>query len=438
MSHGLVHADAIDIALPRSKTLLWLWSLYPVLIPFYFMGRTLNPGTHKFVSGVPQVADYYFAAFMGLVFFSLPFRLPRASLPVVGAVVGFVAYTGLVNAVWATNLDDLSPLKNTLFYIYDALLFVTCLMLYERFGEQFLKTTVYAVMASVLLQAVLSPLAYQSEMYRQALFFNDENQLGYFCVLSATIVVLGTRRFAIPASHQTVFFAALGYLALLSQCRAALLALGVLVFVAVLERPLRLLMVLAGLGTIYFLLTLDPAVLGKSEERLVMSGEYDTLATRGYDRILNYPEHIVFGAGEGAYERFRSALFASEIHSSYGTLLFCYGLLGTTLFSAALFWIAKADWRTAFFLIPPFVYGSAHHGVRAAFFWTMLAVLCCIAALYPPPKSCTASRAAGPAPHLRSSARLPATECLQPIVNIRIQTLVDAGRPAPRLRCLTH
>jgi hypothetical protein len=379
VSHSIERVDAIDSSVTQPHAILWLWALYPLLIPFYFMGRTLNPGTQKFLSGVPQVADYYLAGLMGLVFLSVPFRLLRATIPVVGALALFVGYTGLINFIWATRLEDLSLLKSTLFYVYDVLLFVTCLLLYERYKDQFLKVTVYAVAASVLLQAILSPFAHQEGMSRQALFFNDENQLGYYCVLAATIFVLGARHFAIPTWYQAVFYTALGYLAVLSQCRGGLVALGVLLFVSVLERPLRLLLVLGTLGAVYFLMTLEPSLLGKSEERLVQAGEYDSAETRGYDRILSYPEHILVGAGEGAYERFRSALYASEIHSSYGTLLFCYGIVGTTLFGAALFWIVRGDPRSALFLLPAFAYGSAHHGLRAAFFWVMLAVLCCIA-----------------------------------------------------------
>lgn len=379
MSDGLAQGDARGSSRIRAKMFLWLWAVYPVLIPFYFMGRTLTPGQQKFQSGVPQVADYYFAAFMALVFFSLPFRLPRATVPVVGALAAFVSYTGLINFIWAANLEDLSLLKNTLFYVYDCLLFVTCMLLYEKYKDAFLKVTVYAVAASVLLQALLSPLSIDPGQSRQALFFNDENQLGYFCLLAATILTLGARRFDIPAAHRAVFYAAVGYLAFLSQCRGALVGLGVLVVVAVLERPLRLLLVIGGLTAVYLVLALDPGIVGKAEERLVVAGEYDTPETRGYDRIVNYPEHILFGAGEGAYERFRSALYGSELHSSYGTLLFCYGIIGTVLFGAALFWIARADLRLALFLIPAFAYGSAHQGVRFAFFWTMLAVLACSA-----------------------------------------------------------
>ena len=217
-------------------------------------------------------------------------------------------------------------------------------------------------------------------MSRQALFFNDENQLGYYCLLAATGFVLGSRRFAIPLAGQAVFYVLLGYLAFLSQCRGALVGLAILMGVALLDRPLRLMAALGGVAAVLLVMTLDPSIIGKSEERLVVAGSYDTLETRGYDRILNHPEHILLGAGEGAYERFQSALFSSEIHSSFGTLLFCYGIIGMGLFSAALVWIARASPRTALFLIPAFVYGFAHYGLRFAFFWLMLAVLCCMAA----------------------------------------------------------
>jgi hypothetical protein len=279
----------------------------------------------------------------------------------------------------------MSLLKNTLFYAYDVVLFLTYLLLYSRLGEPLLKATVCSVGVSVVLQAVLSPLAPEQAFSRRALFFNDENQLGYYCVLSGTIFVLGTRRFPVRLRYQVPVYGAIGYLTVVSQCRGALAGLAVLVVLAVLERPFRLLLVVTGLTAAYAALTLAPAVVGKSGERLVTQGEYDTLSTRGYDRLLNYPEHVFFGAGEGAYGRFHSELYGTELHSSFGTLLFCYGLLGTGFFTYGLFRIAKGDPKSALFVIPAFVHGSAHHGLRFAFFWAMLAFLCCIALGRKPP-----------------------------------------------------
>jgi hypothetical protein len=360
---------------PPPKLLLGMWSLYPVLVPFYLMGKTPIPGTEKVEGGVPQLADYFLVLLMTLTVLRVPFRLTRSAVMLLSAMAAFVSYTIFVNFAWTVGLEDLSLLKSSLYYVYDGALLMTCLMLYTTFGDAFLDVTVHAVGASVVLQAALSPFATQSSASRQALFFNNENQLGYFSVLAGTIILLGARHVTIRAWHQALFFAALGYLALLSQSRSALLGLGALAILAHLDRPLRLMMVLGALAVASALLLVAPPLLSKSEERLVVGGEYDTFATRGYDRIVNYPEHVLFGAGEGAYERFRSELYASELHSSYGTLLFCYGIPGTALFTLVLWLFCRHDPWTALFVIPALVHGMGHQGLRFAFFWATLAFL---------------------------------------------------------------
>jgi hypothetical protein len=359
---------------------LKLWFVYPLLVPFYLMGKTPIPGTEKVEGGVPQIADYYLIAFMALVLCKLPFRLRGSAVMVAQALVCFIGWTAVVNLAWSTELEDLSLVKSSLYYVYDGLLLFTCLVLYANFKEQFLYVTVQSVGTSVVLQAILSPLAPQgNNIFRQAAFFNNENQLGYFCVLAATIFVLGARRFSIRLRYQAIFFAALGYLALISQSRGGLLGLGVLTVVSCLGRPVRLLFTFGGAAVVYLVLALTPQMLSKSDGRLVTGGEYDTPATRGYDRIVNYPEYTLLGAGEGVYERFRSELYASEIHSSYGTLLFCYGIPGTLLFTLMLLFICQSDPWIGLYLIPAFVHGVGHQGLRFAFFWTMLAFLCAMA-----------------------------------------------------------
>jgi hypothetical protein len=138
--------------------------------------------------------------------------------------------------------------------------------------------------------------------------------------------------------------------------------------------------VLAVLAAGHAVMTLTPGLLGDLGVRLATPGEYDSLAARGYDRIVNHPEYLFFGAGEGAYERFKSELYPwGEIHSTFGTLLFCYGILGTGLFVCGLFFACRRDLRAALYFLPAFVHGTAHHGGRFAFFWTMLAFVCCCA-----------------------------------------------------------
>jgi hypothetical protein len=369
----------MNAAAPPPRAYLLAWSAYLLLVPFYFLGKTPVPGTQKLASGVPQVADYYLVAVMALVFLGLRLRLPRPAAPVLAAFGAFVGYGALVNGAWAVALEDASLLKNTLYYTYDALLLLTALALHGRFGDRFLRTTVYAVAASVFLQLLLSPFAPEPYSSRQPLFFNDENQLGYFCVLAATLFALGSRRFRLSPAFRLAFYGATGYLTLISQCRGALLGMATLAVVSQVGRPARLLLVLVGLAAVGLILTVDPGVVGKSGERLIAGGEYDSLATRGYDRLVNYPEYLFLGAGEGAYERFHSALYGSEIHSTLGSLLFCYGIIGAGCFLAGVFVLCRHDPRAALYLLPALVHGTGHQGLRFAFFWVMLGFLACTA-----------------------------------------------------------
>ena len=377
---------------------LLAWAVYPLLVPFYLMGKTPAPGGQKLLSGVPQVADFYLVGVMALVFLGLRCRPVREAAPVVRALLAFVGYAALVNFAWTMLLEDASLLKNTLYYVYDTLLFLTFLALYSRFGDRLLRVTVAAVAASVFLQLALSPLAPGAPGARVALFFNDENQLGYFCVLAGSLFALGATRFAVPAPLQFAFYGAVGYLTFLTQCRGALLGLAALALVANLGRPLRLLVTAAGLAAVLLALELAPDALGRPHERLLASGEYDSFATRGYDRLANYPEYLFLGAGEGAYERFRSALYGSELHSSFGTLLFCYGVVGAGCFVCALAFVCRRDVRAALYLLPAFAYGSGHQGVRFAFFWVLLAFVCCTALGRRPADPTVSDSALEPAP----------------------------------------
>jgi hypothetical protein len=369
----------MNIAAAKTDTFLKLWFVYPLLVPFHLWGKAPVEGTSSVVGGIPQLADVYLTGIMGLAFIALPVRLGRPVAYVVHALVLFVAYTAIVNSAWAIGLEDLRPLRYTAFYAYGVCLFLTCMILYQNFGEEFLYATTVAVGVSVVLQVVLSPFAPSSLYSRTALFFSSENHLGYFCVLSGTIFVVGAQRFSIRLSFRLIVYAVLAYLVFISQSRGALLGLGALAIVASTQHPIRMLFTLIAAAAIFLVINLLPGLLSKNEERLVVAGEYDSIETRGYDRLVNHPEYLLLGAGEGAFERFRSAIFGFEIHSSFGTIVFCYGIPGTLLFCLAIFLICKLDLRIALYMLPAFIYGTSHQGLRFASFWVMLSFLFCSA-----------------------------------------------------------
>ena len=58
---------------------------------------------------------------------------------------------------------------------------------------------------------------------------------------------------------------------------------------------------------------------------------------RAAEKILNYPEYFIYGAGEGNYERYYPEP-VNEIHSSFVNLFFSYGIIPFTILMA---WFKK-------------------------------------------------------------------------------------------------
>jgi hypothetical protein len=368
------------------KIYLGIWSCALLLIPFYLLGHDqerhiLTPVPTAFApkveGGVPQIADDVMLVLMVLVFCDLGFCFIRRTIPIIQAFAAFTTYAVMINLLWSYWLSDLYLIRNSLFYVFNFLVLVMFLVLYARCRETFLKVTVHALAASVILQALLSPFGQVEGWFRQKLFFNNENQLGYFALLATVVFSTGTKVFPIKTGYQACFYVAATYLAILSLSKAALIALAVLFFLLLLQRPLSSLAVLIVLA-VAFTPILAPDIIDKLEMRMGTADDDETLEARGYDRMWNHPEYLIFGAGEGAYGRFNSQL-ASELHSSFGTLLFCYGLVGTLLFTCGLLFIcSKLRSNALVLLFPVFLYGTAHHGLKFRLLWILLAFLSCL------------------------------------------------------------
>ena len=108
-------------------------------------------------------------------------------------------------------------------------------------------------------------------------------------------------------------------------------------------------------------------------ETVQVSGTEEYLTDRGLDRLIDHPEYLFAGAGEGYYLRFHHSKF--EIHSSAANLLFSYGIVGTLLFLMFLHRISVvAGTRLTLIMVPALTYSLFHHGMRARPFWLLLAV----------------------------------------------------------------
>ena len=354
---------------------LMLWSLVVVLMPFYV-----------FESGLPQPADL-----LGLILLIILLRRwngklrPSLARPLKSLIV-FMLYVIGVNIAWSFVLLTFSLdakqgfLVAPSFYIFNALTFLAFLLMFQRYGELLLWLTARLVLVSTFIQVALA-FVVPRVVGRSIVMFNNPNQLGYYALLSAGILLLAQPRLRLSTIQVTVGLAAASYLALLSASKAALASiagLGTLLLVSKFRTVILMSLVFAVL-----IFTDNP--FSKAMERAALRIENDKslqfVDERGYDRILNHPEYCILGAGEGGYHRFRetSLIGSHELHSSMGTLFFCYGIVGTILFGVFLWRTTSGSGLRAWVIVAGvFAYGMTHQGLRFRLVWVLLGMVCAL------------------------------------------------------------
>src|SRR5436190_4594183 len=310
-------------------------------------------------------------------------RLPPPLVKPLKYLIVFIIYVTIVNVVWSFAIVTFSTdakqgfLLAPTYYIFNGLAFFTFLLMFQRYGERVLWLTVRLVLASVFLQAVIA-LVLPKSLARATVMFNNANQLGYYAVLSACIILLGQKRLKLSTLQVTAGLAACSYLALLSASKAALASIAALGAALLISKLRTIAMTLAVLG---LLITTDnpfSRAIEHAEQRIVNDQSLGFIEERGYDRIGAFPEYWIMGAGEGDYDRFReiSAIGAHELHSSMATLFFCYGIFGTLLFLLYLWgtmW--GAGLRAWLILGAALAYGMTHQGLRFRLLWLLLAMV---------------------------------------------------------------
>lgn len=368
-----VSAIVADIRQLLRHPALAVWCIYVALIPFYL-----------FKSGLPQPGDMVVLVLLPIVLGQWNGRLEKGYIRVLRPLIWFTAWVCLVDFGWAVILGNFGLFGMDtfvlfpLYYIYNLLIFLAALILYRRFGDAFLRLTLYVVFATLFLQVAAS-FVIRSGKFRGSLFFNNPNQLGYYALLAGCLIVLTHRRLKFRLLSSSIALVACAYLALISASRASVLGIVILLVVLLFSNPR--IIIAASIAVFALLMVGGPikSSLESSEERVFRSRNTQVgfFQERGYDRIWQHKEYLVLGAGEGGLSRFAETLIVQnmELHSSAGMILFSYGIVGSILFLwFMLRLVQRSQLRSAVILVPPLIYTVAHQGLRFTMLWVLLAV----------------------------------------------------------------
>lgn len=356
---------------------LLVWAIHLFLIPIYV-----------FKSGLPQPGDVFILILAPVALLRWNGKLPHNTREAFRPLIWFTVWVCIVDYTWAfitgnfglTGTD--TYLLYPLYYIYNALIFLVAVVLYRRFGDLFLRVTVYVLIATVFI-LVVSSFLFRASVSRGTLFFNNPNQLGYYALLAGTLIALTHRRLKFKLLTSSMALTGCGYLALISASRAAAGGIAILLVLMIFSNPKIIIVAcLAAFGLVAVGGPVAEAI-DSSQERLLNHNENKLtfFEERGYDRIWLNKEYVLFGAGEGGLSRFDSTAYVKmmEIHSSAGTIIFSYGIMGTFMFLMFTWRVIRGSkLRSAVMLVPPLLYTIAHQGLRFTMLWVLLAVFIAI------------------------------------------------------------
>ncbi len=342
-----------------------------------------------FPSGMPQIPDYILA--LAMVMLLLGFMMRRESRfdVVFLYALGFGFFTFLINMIHFTILPDPTFIKSSLYYIFNASVFVVTVFLMRRTPEKTWRVLYYGLVAAIILELLYVECVPSLRGFRTTGTFFNPNQLAVWALLASCMLVLLKARARLNVFDLCLLLG-LGYIQTLSLSKAGLVCFGLLGVTLLVLPALTLRMRLAFLFACVLLLIFGFFEISRIETLLeqyqnidqalsrledIGGEEDDSLEGRGYNRIWQNPEFVIFGAGEGGYLRFAGFSKALEMHSGVGTLVFSYGVIGLTLFFMVLYAILYKNSALVFCLVSIlFLYGLTHQNIRFTPFWLFLGI----------------------------------------------------------------
>ena len=356
----------------------YLWALFLILNPFYF-----------FESGNPQISD--FLMFTMLIFSPSVITLGIKRSPFsTKSLFAFLTYTFLANGIlyliYITSYRGI-PMLATVFYIYNIGVLFYVMGIANQNMRKFVRFTQWGIILSVGIQIgyYIAFGSYNYDILRPAFFFRTPNQLGYYALIMLSVFVVLNKLNRINMVYFIAVFLSCLFMTLVSASKAAVggaLFLSVYyLFDSQILKGYGLIAVFVIFSASYFFVfksdqgsrqsdyLLERVEQGTKEENIT-EWEY-----RGYDRMSNHPNYLILGSGEGMYRRFKTYIHHHEMHSSFGNLLFSYGIPGFTLFLIFFFSLFKGlTIKTSLYIVPVVLYSFTHMGLRFTPLWILFAL----------------------------------------------------------------
>ncbi len=283
----------------------------------------------------------------------------------------------------SSKTPTLKYLRELIFLTYNFILTISLLSFFNYQKKYVVIFYGLATAILIILFSLLYGILNGSLAFRFTGYFNNPNQLGYFCVCVFSLTYLLYRNLYIPYYLMIILLSIIILFSVLTLSKASYISLFFCVIFAVKPynyKYFRLFEIIVVLLMIFtFLLFFQNISEMFFFDRLInMWTEQDSsLRVRGYLIFFEANSlQALFGMG------IKNAISIQQydIHSTLAMIVSSFGFVGFTIFcSLLLFWVLDINKSYGFrgvicVCVPSLLYGLTHNGLRFSMFWIMFAV----------------------------------------------------------------
>ena len=359
-------------------------TIYLVLKPLYL-----------FSSGLPQISDMFLiaAALYMLVRERGKILIPNEYSTWINTFILTLIFQIIVQAVWWMKTSENQMLLMATYYVFNFIASLLCIYIGKNIGPEKLKLAICKGCFYSIIVTAVGFVVRGGSGIRSTGFFNNPNQLGYYSLLILTIIAFFPDQ--LPKWQNAIIIVISLWANVVSLSKASIIGFAGLAICYALwgskEKTLRkavsqALLLLVIFGAIYwFLFSSSSIVIGNRtlyilrNRILYMSAENDSAlgSGRGYDRVQEMGIHLLWGMGEGAYQRFK-IMTGYEVHATFINTLVSYGAIG---FIAYIWLMGKPmisrgrSVRNLACFSGLFLYFFTHNGIRNTLLWILIAAV---------------------------------------------------------------
>lgn len=161
------------------KTILFLLGFYFILKPFYFWS-----------SGLPQISDFLMILVSVLfIWTKKAYSISLENKSIVMWTIIFSFYSVGVNLVWSILLSTTAMIAPSVYLIYNSSVLIILSVMTQLYKEKLLEVIYNSALISIVIQFVLFLIQGGFLGTRNTAAFNNPNQLGYYTLLIAAIII---------------------------------------------------------------------------------------------------------------------------------------------------------------------------------------------------------------------------------------------------------